>query len=157
MMSLRNLWRFQVAFPALLAAEGAGAAALGVAGVWPAVPSVVLGPRWLPVSDVGASAGRGPRRGRARRRRVIAAGRAFAGLVMVALNAAWGCRRGAPPRGDAGADVAAPAPVDCYRRCDEVIGRCRAMFSEKYSAERDRQCSGGVFLACMNDCEGVCR
>lgn len=42
MMSLHNLWRFRVAFAAVLAAEGAGAAALGVAGVWPGVPSAVL-------------------------------------------------------------------------------------------------------------------
>jgi hypothetical protein len=42
MTSLHNLWRFRVAFAAVLALEGAAAVALGAARVWPAVPSAVL-------------------------------------------------------------------------------------------------------------------
>lgn len=42
MMSLHNLWRFRVAFAAVLALEGTASIALGAARVWSAAPSAVL-------------------------------------------------------------------------------------------------------------------
>lgn len=46
-MSLHRLWQFQVGFCATLALGGFTAAALGLAGVWPAAASVTLAVAWL--------------------------------------------------------------------------------------------------------------
>lgn len=41
-MSLYDIWRFQIGFAVVLAAEGIGAAALGAVGVWPVSAAATL-------------------------------------------------------------------------------------------------------------------